>query len=318
MKKIFLTGGAGFVGVHIASALLEKGYGVTIFDNFDPYSTNPKTIELLGGKAEIVHGDIRDPDALKNSLAGSFDAVIHCAAIAAVDRSIRDPGLTIYTNAIGTQNVLEAAKENNIKRLHYVSTDEVFGHIESGSFDEMSSTSPRNPYAAGKASGESIALAWSATYDMKITITNTANNYGPYQSLDKLIPRLTTLAIKGDKLPVYGTGKQQREWVHVKDHASAVVTVLEKGESGNRYLVGTREIHENIYIVEQICETLGVAFGEVVKYVKDRPGHDLRYSLDSSKIRDLGWEPKYAFGESLQTVVLWYKDNQEWCDFMKA
>jgi dTDP-glucose 4,6-dehydratase len=227
-----------------------------------------------------------------------------------------DIGLTyVYgigrKNVNGTCNVVDAARQVGVNRVHYVSTDEIFGHATNGSFSEESPSAPRNPYAAGKLGGEGIVQAYGGTFGMYMTITNSVNNYGRHQSPDKLISRLTIRGLQGKTLPIYGDGKQVREWIDVRDHAAAITHVLEHGGKGERYCVGTGETHENIEVIGTIYKRLGL--GETaLEYVPDRKGHDIRYSVNASKIRALGWAPKNDFRDSLAETVDWYADNREW------
>lgn len=310
--EIFVTGGAGFVGSQVCREFLNDGRKVVCFDNFDPKTTNPATIAELrrNQNFRIVEGDIRDLSSLRRNM-GRPDAVVHTAAVSSVDRSIRNSTEAIAINGVGTLNVFEAARHNGVDRVHYVSTDEVFGHAIAGSFDEESPSAPRNPYGAGKLMGEAIATAWTATYGMEATITNSVNNFGPYQAPEKLIPRLTVRGIQGNTLPVYGDGQQIREWLYVTDHARAIRHVLEHGSPGERYCVGTGETTANIDIVKGIVDRLGLA-PDVIEHVEDRRGHDVRYAVNATKIQKLGWQPHYSLREGLGETVDWYKNNRPW------
>ncbi len=312
-EKVFITGGTGFIGSALSRRFLSEGKNVDCFDILDPKSVSPVTVSELqrNSRFNLIRGDLRDTDVLEEALRVSKpDLVVHCGAISAVDRSIKNPGETFDTNITGTKNVVEGMRFAGIKRIHYISTDEVFGQALSGSFDENSPMNPRNPYAAGKAGGEMVVLAWSQTYGLEPTITNCGNNYGPYQAPDKLIPRLTVRGIQGNSLPVYGTGQQEREWVHVDDHVDAVMKVIEQGTIGERYCVGSGESLKNIDVVNAIMNVIGLD-DSVIEHVEDRPGHDFRYSIDSSKIRGLGWVPDRG-AAALADVIHWYKSNPEW------
>jgi dTDP-glucose 4,6-dehydratase len=305
-EKMLVTGGAGFIGSHLCRELVDLGNETTV---------NPVTIrDLLDSpNFELVEGDILDERKLREEFRG-VDAIIHAAAISSVDRSIRRPRETVMINALGTYAVLESARQVGVKRVHYVSTDEVFGHAKSGSFTESSPVGPRNPYAAGKLAGEAFMGAWGTTFGMEVTITNSVNNYGPYQTPDKLIPRMCTRGLVGNTLPVYGDGKQLREWLFVDDHVKAILHVLNHGAFGERYCVGSGEVRENIEIVRRIMGFLGLS-DEIVEYVEDRKGHDLRYAVDSSKLRSLGWKPEGAFEEGLDETIAWYKNNRAWWEY---
>jgi len=278
----------------------------------DRHSINPDYLPVDEKKVTLIKGDLLDKKMLSRCLEGRFDAIVHCAAIAAVDRSIKEPSLTLDTNSTGTLNLFESAREFGVNRIHYVSTDEVFGEISNGSFNELSASNPRNPYAAGKLSGEAIASGWAATYNMHITITNGCNNFGEYQSPDKLIPRLTIKAIKKQKLPVYGDGQQEREWMHVSDHVEAILMVLDKGAAGERYCVGSGILRKNLDIVNIICDEVGINPADSIEFVKDRPGHDRRYALDCAKIKALGWQPLHSSEDAIRRTIQWYVKTPEW------
>lgn len=318
-EHYLITGGAGFVGSHACRTLLEQGKKVTCYDMVDPKSAHTATLLELARNPnfEFVRGNILDLPALERVLGRHPDAVLHFGAISAVDRSIRNPLEAIAINGMGTANVLEAARQNGVPRFHYVSTDEVFGHSVHGAFDEGTQCSPRNPYAAGKLAGEAAALAYGTTFGMEVTITNCVNNYGSHQAPDKLIPRLTVRGLTGNKLPVYGDGKQVREWIYVDDHVKAVLHVLDHGTFGERYCVGTGETHQNIEIVQRIMAMLNLDESSIA-YVEDRKGHDLRYAVDATKLQLLGWKPEHSFQESLDETINWYKDNQSWWRYFIA
>lgn len=313
--EIFVTGGVGFVGYHLCNLLLSKGHRVVCYDKLDRKTTNPATIRELKRSPdfELIEGDILDLPTLTSAIKRP-DAIIHLAAISSVDQSIKNPIEAVQINGIGTLNVLEAARAKGINRIHYASTDEVFGHSESGVFDENTSTNPRNPYAAGKLAGEAICHAWQATYKVDTTISNSANNFGTHQVPEKLIPRLTVRAIQGNTLPVYGDGKQVREWIHVKDHASAIYHILLHGLSGEKYCVGSGEQVENLQIVKTILNVLHLTDSSI-QHVEDRKGHDLRYALDSSKIQSLGWKPDSHLSDSLSSTIEWYLQNISWWEY---
>jgi dTDP-glucose 4,6-dehydratase len=294
---------------------MDQGKRVVAFDALDRRTVAPNTIAELqrNPNFRLIQGDILDRTALFEYMDGA-DAVIHLAAISAVDQSIKRPIEAVQTNAIGTLNVIEAARSVGVKRIHLVSTDEVFGHAIDDSFNESSQIAPRNPYAAGKAASEAIALAMGTTYGMEVTITNSANNYGPYQAPEKLIPRLTIRGIQGSSLPVYGDGRQVREWIHVDDHVSAIIHVLAHGISGERYCVGSNETTENISLVKVILNTLGLD-EKYIEFVRDRAGHDIRYSVNSTKLRSTGWNSIHTFNESIVDTIEWYRDNPNWWNY---
>lgn len=307
-----MTGGAGFIGLHLCEALLRQRHTVTCYDSLAPQLVNPHAAQELEGRTgfRLVPGDVLDLAALQRAFT-DHDVVIHAAAIASVDRSIRSPVDAIDTNARGTLYVLEAARRCGIERVHYVSTDEVYGHTEAGTFDERSPSRPRNPYAAGKAGGEAVLHAYGASYGLKVTITNACNTYGPRQALDRLIPRLIVRAILGKSLPVYGDGQHIREWLHVDDHVAAILEVLDKGAPGGTYCVGSGERVSNLSIAQQIAEHVGLG-QDGIELVEDRRGHDRRYAVDSSRLQELGWRPEQGFDAGLIETVKWYLDNRIW------
>lgn len=314
-KEAFVTGGAGFLGSRLSEQLISEGYYVRCFDNLDPLTTNPQTVRelVISPHFELIEGDLLDLSKLKSEL-GNPDVIIHCAAIAAVDRSIRNPREAVEINTIGTLNLMEAARERGVKRVHYVSTDEVFGHSKDAAFNESSPSKPRNPYAAGKLGGEGIVTAWGATFGMEVTITNSVNNYGPRQSPDKLIPRLTVRGLMGKTLPVYGDGQQIREWLFVDDHVGAILHVLDHGTFNERYVVGSGERSANMDVVRNILHFLNLS-DAAIEYIEDRKGHDVRYAVDSSKLRSLGWSPAWTFEEGIRATIEWYKSNRHWWEY---
>jgi dTDP-glucose 4,6-dehydratase len=311
---VLVTGGAGFVGSHLCKELLDRGYQVTCYDSLDPTLMNPRTLEFLGlsnrSAFQRVEGNVLDFSAVARAVKG-HDAVIHAAAIASVDRSIKSPRDAVETSVMGTLNVLEAAREVGVNRVHYVSTDEVYGQSAGGLFHEHSPSVPRNPYAAGKAGGEAIVHAWGATFGLNTTITNSCNTYGPFQALDKLIPRLTARAALGMTLPVYGDGLHVREWLHITDHVAAIVLVLENGQPGESYCVGSGERVMNLEVTQRILDCAGPT-GSRIEHIEDRRGHDRRYAVDASKIRALGWKPQCSFDYELEKTANWYFEYRAW------
>lgn len=309
--KVFVTGGAGFIGWHLCDLILGEEHTVTCYDILDPLVVNPD----LGRVGEhsrftLVKDDVLDLDALHTAMTG-HDLVIHAAAQSAVDRSIREPISTFQVNALGTANVLEAARHAGIARLHYVSTDEVFGVATSGSFTEDSPWRPRNPYAAGKTAGEAAMLAWGNTYGLAVTTTNGTNNYGERQGLDKVIPRMVVRALLGKTLPVYGDGRQTREWLHVTDHCRAIWHVIKHGTPGENYCVGGGSTTENLDVVRRLISLLELDDSRI-EFIEDRSGHDRRYAVDAGKLQQLGWAPGVSFEEGLRDTVAWYRENRQW------
>jgi len=310
--KVLVTGGAGFVGWHLCDLILGEGHTVTCYDILDPLVVNPD-LGRVGShpRFTLVRGDVLDPVALRSAMIG-HDLVIHAAAQSAVDRSIKEPVTTFQVNALGTVNVLEVAQQLGVRRFHYVSTDEVFGAAFLGSFTEDSPWRPRNPYAAGKVAGEAAVLAWSNTYGMVITVTNGTNNYGERQGLDKVIPRLVVRGLLGQTLPVYGDGRQMREWLHVTDHCQAIWRVIQGGIPGQSYCVGGGTVTENIQVARCIIEELKLDESRI-QFVADRSRS--RPPLCRrliGKLRQLGWIPTVPFEEGLRKTIRWYRENRSW------
>ncbi|KZZ37195.1 MULTISPECIES: dTDP-glucose 4,6-dehydratase [unclassified Oleiphilus] len=327
--NILVTGGAGFIGSALVRYLVNTTkHRVLNLDKLT-YAATLASLSAIESdeRYTFVEGDICD-SALLKSCFDSFqpDAVIHLAAESHVDRSIAEAGDFIQTNIVGTYQLLEASRlywrslSNDAKqsfRFHHVSTDEVFGDIGEGRFNEKSSYQPSSPYSASKASADHLVRAWHRTYGLPILLSNCSNNYGPYQFPEKLIPLTIKNALSGKELPVYGEGKQVRDWLYVDDHVSALYCVLSEGKVGETYVVGGNQEKQNIEVVNQVCEILedlapskpeGVAFyRDLITHVTDRPGHDQRYAIDATKIsRDLGWRPKESFDSGLRKTVAWY------------
>ncbi len=304
--RLLVTGGAGFIGstyVRLAGAEHE----VRVLDKL----TYAGRRENLPEGAELVVGAIEDPQAVREAMEGC-DAVVNFAAESHVDRSIDDQDAFARTHVIGTGVLLDAARELGIGRYLQVSTDEVYGSIESGSFTETSPLDPSSPYSATKAAGDLLVSAHFHTYGTEAVICRGSNNYGPRQYPEKLIPLMVLNAIHGDALPVYGDGRQVRNWLYVEDFCRGIHTVLEKGRPGEAYNVGGPDECENVAVVRRVLELTG-AGESLIEHVADRPGHDRRYSLSSEKIRTgLGWEAQVRFEEGLERTVDWYRENEEW------
>jgi len=334
-SKLLITGGAGFIGSNLVRYSLECGYGVINLDKLT-YAGNLSSLKSLPHEENyaFVHGDICDA-ALVESVFGKYrpDAVLHLAAESHVDRSIDGPADFIETNVKGTFTMLEAARRyrdtldsdaaSDFRFLH-VSTDEVFGSLgDEGYFIETTPYSPRSPYSASKASSDHLVRAWHHTYGMQVLITNCSNNYGPYQFPEKLIPHITLTALAERPLPVYGDGGNVRDWLFVRDHCRAIIDILERGKSGETYVIGGNTERKNIQVVRSVCEILdemsprnnGEGYDTLITFVKDRPGHDHRYAMDASKLKSqLGWMPEYTFEDGLRETVKWYLDNRNWSD----
>lgn len=316
--RLFVTGGAGFIGANFILYWIKHHPADSIV-NFDKltYAGNLENLREVEKNPNytFIQGDICDGDSVRKAISGA-DIVVHFAAESHVDRSITGPDIFVMTNVVGTQVLLDAAVEQKVGRFHHVSTDEVFGSLEledTNKFNERTIYSPRSPYSASKAGSDHLVRAYAATYDLPITITNCSNNFGPYQFPEKLIPLAITNLLEGKKAPVYGDGLYVRDWLYVDDHARAIDVVLTKGKIGETYCVGgsTDDIN-NLAIVKKIVQLLGKDESSI-EFVKDRPGHDRRYAVDWSKIKnELGWEPQHSFDDWLEKTVRWYKDNEEW------
>jgi dTDP-glucose 4,6-dehydratase len=322
--RIIITGGAGFIGSNFVRYLLnfygdepsgdKKAIEIVNIDNLS-YGSNTANLKEFENNSRhtFVKLDITDTDSM-HDLMGDADAVVNFAAETHVDRSISNPSSFFRNNAYGTFSLLEAVrKSKGIKRYIQVSSDEVYGAIEgSGSFDENDILKPSSPYSAGKAAADLYVKAYHVTYGMDTVITRCSNNFGQYQFPEKLIPKTTIRALRGLPVPVYGSGKQVRDWLYVIDHCEAIRLALEKGKAGQIYNISSGSETPNIETVSTILRTLGKP-EDLITHVEDRPGHDARYSLNSSKIRkELGWRPKYNFKEALKQTIQWYVDNEWW------
>ncbi len=331
--KLFITGGAGFIGSNLVRYAVEGGYEVVNFDKLT-YAGNLASLDAVKDNPAyvFVQGDICDRALVAHTLAEHRpDAVLNLAAESHVDRSIDGPGEFVQTNLVGTFHLLEAVRAyrdslsgemgENFRFLH-VSTDEVFGTLgDTGSFTEATPYSPNSPYSASKAGSDHLVRAWGHTYGLPVLVTNCSNNYGPYQFPEKLIPHMVISALGGKPLPVYGDGSNVRDWLYVEDHCNAILTVLRRGVVFETYVVGGRSERTNLAIVEKICDVLdglrpradGVSYRKQITFVKDRPGHDYRYAIDASKLqRELDWSPSHTFEEGLSSTVKWYVDNEAW------
>ena len=311
--KILVTGGMGFIGSNFIRYMLSHHSDVKIV-NFDNLSTgsNPANLKDVEGDARyiFVKGDLTDYRQLLKLVSG-VDAVVNFAAQTHVDRSIANPRLFFESNTLGTFNLLEACKEKAVRLVH-VSTDEVYGEIAEGSFREEDRLKPSNPYSASKAAADIFILSYCRTYGLDAVITRCTNNFGPYQFPEKLIPKTIIRASLNLKVPVYGKGRNIRDWIYVLDHCEALRLVLEKGRAGEVYNISSYNEYENIEVVRKVLQVMGKD-ESLIEFVEDRPGHDLRYSLDSSKIRgELGWKPKHRFDEALEQTVEWYLKNEWW------
>ena len=319
MKRLLVTGGAGFIGSSFVRYMLSRypHYEIVVLDKLT-YAGNLANLADVAGNPNyrFVKGDICDQQ-LVDGLVAEVDAILNFAAETHVDRSIMDAGSFIHTDVYGTFVLLEAAKKHGIERFLQVSTDEVYGDIPTGSSQEEDPFRPRSPYSASKAGGEMMVKAYHVTYELPVLITRGSNNYGPYQYPEKLIPVLITNALDDQELPIYGDGQQVRDWLYVLDHCTGIDAVLHHGEVGEAYNIGGGNERVNLDIAGQVLELLGKP-RSLLRFVKDRPGHDRRYSLDCSKTHRLGWEPARNFEEGLAETVRWYVENEAWWRPLKS
>ncbi|MBE6499277.1 MAG: dTDP-glucose 4,6-dehydratase [Methanobrevibacter thaueri] len=321
MANILVTGAAGFIGSNFVRYMVNK-YSDYHIINLDAltYCGNLENLKDIENKDNysFVKGDIRDKDIV-DDLVRKSDYVINFAAESHVDRSIEDPEIFIKSNVLGTQVLLNAAKEYGVEKYIQISTDEVYGTLgETGYFTESTPLQPNSPYSASKAAGDLITRAYFETFDLPVNITRCSNNYGPFQFPEKLIPLMISNALEDKSLPVYGDGKNIRDWLHVHDHCTAIDLVLHEAKAGEVYNIGGNNEKENIYIVKLILETLGKD-ESLIEFVTDRLGHDRRYAIDSSKIQDeLSWSPDYTFEVGIKETIQWYLDNQDWTNQVKS
>lgn len=320
--KLLVTGGAGFIGSNFVHYILNKypDYKVVNLDALT-YAGNLENLKSQEGNDnyKFVKGDICDA-VLVDSLVKDCDAVVHFAAESHVDRSIADPESFIRTNVFGTYTLLEAARKNGNKRFHHVSTDEVFGSLGATdpAFNEETPYDPRSPYSASKASSDHLVRAYFHTYNLPITISNCSNNYGPYHFPEKLIPLLVTNLMESKKIPIYGDGMNVRDWLYVEDHCSAIDAIIHNGKIGETYCIGGDGEKPNIEIAKKILQLLGKN-EEMIEYVEDRKGHDRRYAIDFSKIKnELGWEPQVSFEDGIKKTVEWFQKNEDWWKNIKS
>ncbi|WP_370270448.1 dTDP-glucose 4,6-dehydratase [Nioella sp.] len=331
--KLLITGGAGFIGSAVVRLAMARGHEVVNLDALT-YAACLDNVASVADQPgyDFEQADIRDLPTLKRIFAEHQpDAVMHLAAESHVDRSIDGPGAFIETNVMGTYNMLEAARDYWIAqgkpegfRFHHISTDEVFGSLPadpSVMFTEDTAYDPRSPYSASKASSDHLVRAWHETYGLPVVLTNCSNNYGPFHFPEKLIPVVILNALAGKPLPIYGKGENIRDWLYVEDHADALLLVVEKGALGRSYNIGGENERTNLDLVKTLCGILdakcpradGVSYAEQITFVTDRPGHDARYAIDPSRIRDeLGWRPSVTVEEGLDRTVQWYLENEDW------
>jgi dTDP-glucose 4,6-dehydratase len=303
--RILVTGGCGFIGSNFVRSLLEHQPEdeVVVLDKLT-YAGRLENLEDILGRISFVKGDITDPRNVAKT--GPCDAIINFAAETHVDRSITDPGVFVRTDVLGTHVLLEHARKEEVE-----STDEVYGSRVTGSFRETDPLEPSSPYSASKAGADHLALAYFRTYGLPVSITRSSNNYGPYQYPEKLIPVLILRALRGEPLPIYGSGEQVRDWLFVDDNCAALRLVLGEGKPGQVYNIASGEERKNIEIARLVLSLLGKP-ESLITHVADRPGHDFRYSVDTAKIRKLGWRPAHGFAEGMEKTVAWYLGNEAW------
>ena len=318
-KNILVTGAAGFIGANFAEYFANKypNYNIVVVDKLT-YAGNMENLKNVMDKITFVQADICDFEKMKDIFKEyDIDGVIHFAAESHVDNSIKTPFVFTQTNVIGTHTLLETAKqiwgEGSSNKFVHISTDEVYGTLgKEGYFTETSPIKPNSPYSASKASSDLIALAYHETFKMNVTVTNCSNNYGPYQHNEKLIPHMIRLALNNEKLPVYGTGENIRDWLYVEDHCKAIDLVFHNGKAGERYNIGGHNEKRNIDIVKLILNRLGKS-EDLIEFVEDRKGHDFRYAIDPTKIHnELGWIPETKFEDGIVKTIDWYLEHKEW------
>jgi len=321
--NILITGGAGFIGSNFIRYILKKysNYKVVNYDLLT-YAGNLENLKEVENHSNytFVKGNINNRELVDYIVkTHKIDVLVNFAAESHVDRSITDPSIFLKTNVLGTQALLDVAKANNIKKYIQISTDEVYGTLgETGYFTEETPLAPNSPYSASKASADLLVRAYHETYGLNVNITRCSNNYGPYHFPEKLIPLMITNALEGKELPIYGDGKNIRDWLHVKDHCAAIDLVIHKGKPGEVYNIGGHNERTNNEIVHFIVEKLGVS-KDLIKYVSDRPGHDRRYAIDPTKIMtELGWKPQYTFETGIVETIQWYIDHQDWWKNIKS
>jgi dTDP-glucose 4,6-dehydratase len=321
--KLLVTGGCGFIGSNFILYMLESYPDVQIV-NLDllTYAGNLENLQdarPYGERHRFVRGDISDHQLVDSLIAEGFDAVINFAAESHVDRSIIDASAFVRTNVLGTQVLLDSCRACKVPRFVQISTDEVYGSLgDQGAFTEETQLAPNSPYSASKAAADLLVRAYHRTYAMDVVITRCSNNYGPYQFPEKLIPLMITNALADKELPVYGDGLHVRDWIHVKDHCRAIDVVLRKGRSGEIYNIGSMSEYPNVEIVRHILKRLDKP-ESLMRFVKDRPGHDRRYAMDPSKIRrKLGWEPLITHEQGLDQTIMWYIEHEEWWKRIKS
>jgi dTDP-glucose 4,6-dehydratase len=321
MTRLLVTGGAGFIGANFVHYTLAQrpDVAVTVFDALT-YAANETSLAPVRDRIEFVHGDIADA-AVVDELVGRSDIVVHFAAESHNDNSLREPTPFVHTNLVGTFTLLEAVRRHGV-RLHHISTDEVYGDLELDDprkFTPETPYNPSSPYSSTKAGSDLLVRAWVRSFGVAATISNCSNNYGPYQHIEKFIPRQITNLLSGRRPKLYGAGANVRDWIHVDDHNAAVWTIIDRGRIGETYLIGADGERSNRDLLALILDIMGKP-ADFFDHVADRPGHDLRYAIDASKLRDeLGWRPRYVdLRTGLEQTIQWYADNRAWWESAKA
>ena len=321
MGHLLVTGGAGFIGANfVHHVLAHTEHSVTVLDKLS-YAGNRENLAVADpARCDLVVGDIADADVV-DDLVGAADAVVHFAAESHNDNSLRDPWPFVQTNVVGTFTLLEAARRHGT-RFHHVSTDEVFGDLaleDPQRFTEDTAYRPSSPYSATKAASDHLVRAWARSFGVEVTLSNCSNNYGPYQHVEKFIPRQITNVLTGQRPKLYGAGENVRDWIHVADHSAAVLRILESGTPGRTYLIGADGERDNLTVLREILRLMGQP-EDAFEHVTDRAGHDRRYAIDGSRTREeLGWEPRYTnFSEGLADTIAWYTEHREWWEPAKS
>ena len=315
MARLLVTGGAGFIGANFTRLVLaQTDHHVTVLDALTYAGSRASLVDLPGNRFRFVHGSIADT-ALVEELVRDSDAVVHFAAESHNDNSLHDPRPFLDTNVVGTYTLLEAVRRHDV-RFHHISTDEVYGDLpldDPQRFTETTPYNPSSPYSATKAGSDLLVQAWMRSFGIRATISNCSNNYGPYQHVEKFIPRQITNVLTGTRPKLYGAGANVRDWIHTEDHCTAVLAILERGRLGETYLIGADGERSNREVISLILTLMGQP-GDAYDHVADRPGHDLRYAIDASKLRtELGWQPRYAdFEHGLAATIEWYTSHRHW------
>lgn len=318
-RRYLVTGGAGFIGSNFIRHVFESEPGASV-TNLDllTYAGVKSTVEELDlfEQHQFVQGDIRDTD-LVDRLMSDHDVVVHFAAESHVDRSIEGPSVFLETNVVGTGVLIDAARRHGVDRFIHVSTDEVYGSISEGFAPENAHLEPSSPYSASKAGSDLLVQSYAVTFDYPAIVTRCTNNYGPYQFPEKVIPLFVTNLLDGKSVPLYGDGRNERDWLHVRDHCAAIHMLVDDGTPGETYNIGANAQLSNLELTHRILDRMGLDEGRIER-VTDRPGHDLRYAVDSSKLRSMGWSPEHTFDEWLDRTIAWYREREDWWRPLKA